>query len=60
MRVRLIRQARVTVKAGETVEVSPAEAVFLISTHQAVEAAAAKETPAVPETSTDTKEKGKK
>lgn len=58
MRVKLIRQARITVKPGEIVEVSPAEAVFLISTHSAVEVAAVNETPAAPKTSTGTKKKG--
>lgn len=37
MKVRLIRDARVTVKAGEIVDVSPAEATFLISVKSAEE-----------------------
>lgn len=31
MKVKLKKDARITVKAGETVEVSPAQAAFLIS-----------------------------
>lgn len=31
MKVRLLRDARVTVKAGEVVEVSPAQAEFLLT-----------------------------
>ena len=70
MKVRLIRPSRITVKAGEIVEVSPAEAAFLISTRSAepVPAAketpaaepvpAAKETPAAPARSTASKKKG--
>lgn len=52
MKVRLIRQARITVKAGEIVEVSPTEAAFLVSTRSAVPVSAAKETPAAPERKT--------
>lgn len=37
MKVRLIRDARITVKAGETVEVSPAVGAFLLSIGSAVE-----------------------
>lgn len=58
MKVRLIRQVRITVKAGEIVEVSPTEAVFLISTRSAVPVSAAKETPAAPERQTANKKKG--
>lgn len=36
MKVRLLRDARITVKAGETVEVSPAVAEFLLSIGSAV------------------------
>ena len=36
MRVKLIREARIRHKAGEIVEVSPAEADFLIATGSAV------------------------
>lgn len=36
MRVRLTRDARIRHKAGETVDVSPAEAGFLLSTGSAV------------------------
>ena len=37
MRVKLLRQSRITHKAGEIVEVSPAEAKSLISLGSAVE-----------------------
>lgn len=40
MRVRLTRDARIRHKAGETVDVSPAEAGFLLSTGSAVMATA--------------------
>ena len=58
MKVRLIRQARITVKAGEIVEVSPTEAAFLISTRSAVPVSAAKETPAAQERQTANEKKG--
>ncbi len=35
MKVQLLRDARIKHKAGETVEVSPEEAFFLISVHSA-------------------------
>lgn len=35
MKVKLIRDARINHKAGETVEVSPAQAQFLLSIHSA-------------------------
>lgn len=38
MKVKLIRDARIRHYAGETVEVSPAEAHFLVSTGSAVAA----------------------
>jgi len=37
MKVKLIRAAKIRHEAGEIVEVSPAEAGFLLSTHSAVE-----------------------
>lgn len=37
MKLRLIREARIRHKAGDIVEVSPAEAGFLLSTGSAVE-----------------------
>lgn len=43
MKVRLLRDARVTVKAGEVVEISPAEARFLIGVGSAVVEEAPKE-----------------
>lgn len=59
MKVKLIRQARITAKAGEIVNVSPAEAAFLISTRSAVEVVdAAKETPVAPTKQNSTKKKG--
>lgn len=45
MKVRLIRDAKVTVKAGEIVEVSPAEANFLLSVGSAVKAPETKRKP---------------
>lgn len=42
MKITLLREARIKHKAGETVEVSPSEANFLISTGSAVAATAAK------------------
>jgi len=59
MRVKLIRQARITVKQGEIVEVSPAEATFLVTTGSAVYANAEKETPAAASKSTAPKKKEK-
>ena len=41
MKLRLIRAARIRHEAGEIVEVSPAEAGFLLSTGSAVQAAEA-------------------
>lgn len=51
MKVLLLRAARIRHEAGETVEVSPAEAGFLISTASAVEV---NEAPARRETPEDT------
>lgn len=48
MKIRLIRAARIRHEAGETVDVSPADAAFLISTGSAIpeaETAPARETP---------------
>lgn len=50
MKVKLIRAARIRHEAGEIVEVSPAEAGFLLSTGSAVRAA---EAPAMRETPED-------
>ena len=36
MKIKLLRDARITHKAGEVVEASPAECSFLISTNSAV------------------------
>ena len=45
MKVELLRDARVTCKAGEIVEVSPESAAFLISIGSAKEVKAAKPEP---------------
>ena len=45
MKLRLIRAARILHQAGETVEVSPAEAGFLLSTKSAEIVPDVKETP---------------
>lgn len=58
MKVKLIRDSRITVKAGEIVEVSPVDAAFLVSTRSAVPVSAAKETPAAPARQTASKKKG--
>ena len=59
MKVKLLRDARINHKAGEIVEVSPAERHFLVSTGSAVEVAvnppAAIETPEEPKMETKTK-----
>ena len=51
MKVKLLRAARIRHEAGEIVEVSPAEAGFLLSTMSAAPVTA--ETPAVRETPED-------
>jgi hypothetical protein len=43
MKIRLTRDSRITHKAGEIVEVSPAEGVFLVSVQSAVEIRAEEE-----------------
>lgn len=45
MKVRLLRASRIRHEAGEIVEVSPAEAAFLISVNSAAEVGAKAETP---------------
>ncbi|MBP5167321.1 MAG: hypothetical protein ILP09_08715 [Oscillospiraceae bacterium] len=45
MKIRLIRDARIRHKAGEIVEVSPAEANFLLSLNSAVVFEEVKEAP---------------
>lgn len=45
MIVKMVRNAKVTIKAGEMVDVSPAEANFLISVGSAVAATPAKSEP---------------
>lgn len=52
MKVKLLRDARIRHFTGEIVDVSPAEAVFLLSTNSAV---MVKETPAAPEAETKPK-----
>lgn len=60
MKVKLLRQTRITMHPGEIVEVSPREAAHLIATRSAVPVAvAAKETPAAPAKETATKKRGK-
>ena len=49
MKVKLLREARIRHKAGEIVEVSPAEAGFLLSTGSAVRVAEAPVTRETPE-----------
>lgn len=60
MKVKLLRDTRINHKAGEIVEVSPAEYKFLVSVGSAVEVAvkspAKAETPEAPE-KVETKEK---
>ena len=51
MIVKLLRDARIRHHAGEIVEVSPAEAAFLISVNSAVEVLPAPETVETPEDS---------
>jgi ribosomal protein L9 len=43
MKVKLLRDSKILHKAGEIVEVSPAEAYFLISVQSAIEVRAEKE-----------------
>jgi len=52
MKVRLLRDARVRRKAGETVEVTPAEAAFLLSIGSAEAVDPASEAVEIPEKST--------
>lgn len=60
MKVKLLRQTRITMLPGEIVEVSPREAAHLIATRSAVRVAVAeKETPAAPAKETATKKRGK-
>jgi len=54
MRIRLIREARIRHKAGDIVEVSPAEAQFLLATGSAVPA------PEAPRPKRETKKEPKK
>lgn len=56
MKVKLIRDARIRHFAGETVNVSPAEAGFLISTGSAV---AAEDVPTITRTEKETPEDGR-
>lgn len=55
MRVKLLRQSRITHKAGEIVEVSPAEAKSLISLGSAVEIVVRAEEIETPENPAPTK-----
>lgn len=61
MKVRLLRDARINHKAGEIVEVSPAQFQFLASFHSAelvVETAVAEPAAEVPEKPKRTRKKG--
>ena len=57
MKVKLLRDARVMRKAGEIVEVSPAEASFLTSTNSAVEVVEAVKAPTVKSEAKETRKK---
>ncbi len=57
MKVKLLRDARITHKAGEIVEVSPAEFNFLVSVGSAVEVAVNPPAKAETPEKTETKEK---
>lgn len=59
MKLRLIRAARIQHKAGEIVEVSPAEAGFLLSTKSAEIVPDVKETPEDMKTAEDVPEEKK-
>ena len=64
MKVKLLRNAKIWHKAGEIVEVSPEECLYLVSTDGALEVKAVKdpETPekAIPKTETPEKKRKKK
>jgi len=57
MLVKLTRDARIAHKAGETVNVSPAEALFLLSTNSAVKVEGERERPEAPAKTTRRKVK---
>ena len=57
MKVKLLRDARVMRKAGEIVEVSPAEASFLTSTESAVEIVEAVKVPTAKSEAKETRKK---
>ena len=57
MKVKLLRDARVMRKAGEIVEVSPAEASFLTSTNSAVEIVEAVKVPTAKSEAKETRKK---
>ena len=57
MKVKLLRDARIMHKAGEIVEVSPAEASFLTSTNSAVEIVEAVKVPTAKSEAKETRKK---
>lgn len=57
MKVKLLRDARIMHKAGEIIEVSPAEASFLTSTESAVVVVEAVKTPTVKSEAKETRKK---
>ena len=57
MKVKLLRDARIMHKAGEILDVSPAEASFLTSTESAVEVVEAVKAPTVKSEAKETRKK---
>ena len=57
MRVKLLRDARILHKAGEVVEVSPAECSLLTSTNSAVQVVEAVKVPAAKSEAKETRKK---
>jgi ribosomal protein L9 len=57
MKVKLLRDARILHKAGEIVEVSPAECSFLTSTNSAVQVVEAVKAPAAKTEAKETRKK---
>ncbi len=57
MKVKLLRDARIVHKAGEILDVSPAEYSFLLSTESAVEVVEAVKAPTVKSEAKETRKK---
>lgn len=57
MKIKLLRDARILHKAGEIIEVSPAEGSFLTSTESAVEVVEAVKAPAAKSEQKETRKK---